>query len=530
MKLAKHLLTSTTLFLVCLWPAQKLAAQQRVALVIGIDHYTHMDRLENAVNDADSMSRVLEEMDFKVMRAVDLDREGFVRTIAEFFDQVRGADCALFYFAGHGIQAQGLNFLLPQDFKLVTENELWSKAVPLDQVISSLANSQSKVSLMILDACRDNPFHHPDQEKMAQAPKGGLAPTRPPLGSLIAYAAESGQAAVEGVNGARNGLYTGTLASLINQPGLRVEDVFNETRKKVYEQSQGAQSPAEYSKLVNTFYFHPKPGQPNLPDAVAPPKPSVPVMRAGEVAAMFPQASVPRPEPARHSAALTALRRYYDRVNQRDFPAAYAMLSVGHRQRRSLDRYRDVFSDTLAIYPTRLDVGREDGDNATLFVNLVVIDEKRNRNQWYGPVQMVNEGGEWKFDTGKDLQKVSAQSLQEHAAAAPMEASHPALTAVQSYYREVNLREFAGAYHMLSRGFQARRSVAAYSEVFQSTLSTYLMTHLLKWSTPETASVHVEVAVLDKDGNRTVWRGPVQLVNENGHWKIDTMKDLKSKD
>lgn len=511
-KRARHSLFLLGFFIIVL--TGSASAQGRHALVIGIDQYARVSPLQNAINDANAISGALDQVNFQVTKIVDPGYGEFIDQVNRFFDSIIGADCAVFYFAGHGIQARGQNFLIPRDFGGHSEEELWTSAVPLDRVISSLANGQQKVSIVIVDACRNNPL---SSSRDISFGSRGLAPVTPPIGSLIAYSADAGQIAIDGLAGQNNGLYTGTLKQFITQPGLRTEDIFNETRKQVFQASGGKQSPAEYSKLINTFYFRPAANQQNLPGATTPPKP-----HAGQAPAA--------PPAARRSAAISALRQYYDAVNRRDFGGAYGFLSTKFKSNRPAAQFREVFSSTLSIYPVRLDTLFTSGGRETIQVDLIVVDDDYQRTEWVGPVVMVQEGGTWKMETSRNLMKVGTVSLDT-----PLPGNggkpnqHLAEQLVHNYYRAVNLREFDAAYGMLSSGFQSRRSVGRYREIFNSTLSTYLRDTRLISGGNTAAQVYVEVEVIDSRGIRSRWMGPIALVREAGGWKIDTMKGLKQR-
>lgn len=485
-------------------------AEERYALVVGMDRYEHAAPLANAVHDAETMAATLARLKFRVTLAKDLDRGAFVQIINEFFDSVSNnqADCALFYYAGHGIQSGGRNFLIPRDFNGNTEESLWQDAVPLDRVIFSLAGAQPKVSVVILDACRTNPL---GRSASPLASKIGLAPVNAPLGSLIAYSADAGQVAADGIKGG-NGLYTGVLLRHLTQPGLRAEDVFNRTRREVSEASHRQQTPAEYSKLLNTFYFLPDAVE-NLPGAVLPPIPDA------AVATVINESSP----------AIAALRGYYDFVNHRDFELAYGMLSKSFRSKRSIDQYRAVFDSTFGIFPVRLSVGKRGASSATIDAQLVVVDAAGERSAWFGPIEMVQEEGTWKVETARGLRKAGDASMFEGAAGPQPKEDHPAVGAVQTYYRAINLRDFEAAYQLLSDGFKSRRSLRQYSAIFDDTLSTYLTRASVASTGTATAGVLVEVSVLSREGRRSVWVGVIKLTKEGDSWKIDSMRNLKER-
>lgn len=499
--------TCLIIFFTILRPESSVAGGNH-ALVIGIDQYTNISNLDNAVNDADSISAALSQADFRVTKVVDPSHGEFIDRINAFFDAIVQSDCTVFYFAGHGVQSQGQNFLIPRDFAGNEEMDLWSSAVPLDRVISSLANSGQKVSIVIVDACRNNPFA---STRNASFGSRGLAPVTPPIGSLIAYSADAGQVAIDGTGGQNNGLYTGILTRYMTRPGLRVEDIFNETRKNVFQASGGKQSPAEYSKLINTFYFRPNPNHQNLPAASIPPK---------SPGAMNNPVAVSSP-------AIKALRQYYDAVNSRDFNGAYRLLSANFKRKRTVTQFRGVFSSTLSIYPVRINTLSRSGYSETVDVELVVVDDDYKRTKWVGPIVMVQEGGIWKMETSRNLMKAGTAPLSADTPSIGVSGQTGVEQAISDYYRAVNLREFDTAYRMLSAGFRNRRPVHKYRSIFNTTLSTYLREARLMSGDASYAQVYVEVDVIDNHGDRSRWAGPVSLVREANVWKIETMKGLR---
>lgn len=206
--------------------------------------------------------------------------------------------------------------------------------------------------------------------------------------------------------------------------------------------------------LQNNFYFRPAAHQQNLPGATTPPKP-----HAG-------QAPAAPPKPGR-SAAISALRQYYDAVNRRDFGGAFGFLSTNFKSNRSAARFREVFSSTLSIYPVRLDTLFTSGGRETIQVDLIVVDDDYQRTEWVGPVVMVQEGGVWKMETSRNLMKVGTVSLDTPL---PESGGQPlAEQLVHDYYRAVNLRVFDSAYGMLSNSFRSRRSVGGYREMWRRT-------------------------------------------------------------
>lgn len=222
-------------------------SESRVALVIGNGAYKDSP-LPNPVNDARDMASVLKGVGFEVIPGENLTQARMKRAIAEFGQKIRLGGVGLFYFAGHGAQVKGVNYLIPVGAEIEKELDIEVEAVELDRVLNEMREARNRLNIVILDACRNNPF-----ARGFRSGRGGLASVNAPTGVLIAYATEPGNTASDGNR--RNGLYTQELLAAIRTPGLKVEDVFKTVRKRVLEKSHGAQTPWEHSSLVGDFYF-----------------------------------------------------------------------------------------------------------------------------------------------------------------------------------------------------------------------------------------------------------------------------------
>jgi hypothetical protein len=227
-------------------PAQP--AQNRVALVIGNADYRHGAALRNPVNDARAMATTLRQAGFRVIARENATKQQMERAVGEFGRALTPGSVALFYFAGHGMQVGGRNFLLPTDAQIASEQALRLEALDVDIVLDQVAAAGSDVNLVILDACRNNPF-----ERRFRAAGGGLAQINAPKGTLIAYATAPGKVAADG--DADNGLYTEKLVQAIRTPGIPLEEVFKRVRIAVSRASNDQQTPWEASSLVGNFYF-----------------------------------------------------------------------------------------------------------------------------------------------------------------------------------------------------------------------------------------------------------------------------------
>jgi hypothetical protein len=248
----KHVLM---LLLLCAYlPLQSQATvedtRNRVALVIGNGDYL-AGPLKNTVNDARSVARALRTAGFDVMLRENLsNKDEMKRVIREFGMKLRSGGVGLFYYAGHGMQVNGYNYIIPVNAVITIEQEVEYEAVDVGFVMAYMENVDNSVNIVILDACRNNPFARSFRDA-----RQGLVGMTAPTGTLIAYATAPGSVASDG-DGV-NGLYTQELLKQINTPGLKVEDVFKNVRRNVLDQSDGRQTPWESSSLIGDFYFFP---------------------------------------------------------------------------------------------------------------------------------------------------------------------------------------------------------------------------------------------------------------------------------
>ena len=233
------------------------AAPHRAALVIGNGNYPSAP-LSNPVNDAKDMATALRSLGFDVTEVTNATQREMNRAITLFGSKLRADSVALFFYAGHGIQAKGKNYLLPIDASIQHEGSLRSEGVDVDAVLDQIASTGSQVNIVVLDACRNNPF-----ERKFRSVGGGLAQIDAPKGTLIAYATAPGKTASDGSG--KNGLYTQELLQALRQPGAKVEEVFKKVRIEVARGSNDAQIPWESSSLTGDFYFVPPLSRADIP-------------------------------------------------------------------------------------------------------------------------------------------------------------------------------------------------------------------------------------------------------------------------
>lgn len=220
---------------------------QRVALVIGNGAYKDAP-LTNPVNDARAIAQALKESGFSVIIRENVDQRGMLSALREFGDLLRAGGTGLFYYAGHGMQIKGRNYLIPVGASIDREDEVAYSAVDAQAVLDKMEAAGNVANIMILDACRNNPF-----TRSTRSGQAGLAQMDAPVGTLVAYATSPGAVASDGSG--TNGLYTQHLLNAIRQPSSKVEDVFKQVRANVRRDSQGKQVPWESTSLEGDFYF-----------------------------------------------------------------------------------------------------------------------------------------------------------------------------------------------------------------------------------------------------------------------------------
>jgi len=229
--------------------AQVIAPDQRQALVIGNSEYTHAGVLRNPVNDAQAISDTLRQLEFEVMTLTNASRREMEQSIRDFGKNLQGRNgVGLFFYAGHGMQIDGENYLLPIDIDPVTEEDVRYDAVPLGRLLGQMRSSGNQMNLIVLDACRNNPF-----ARSFRSSSKGLAQVIAPTGSFISYATAPGQVAADGEGD--NGLFTAKLLDHMKTPGLKLEDVFKQVRVDVQQESNNRQVPWDSSSLTGDFYF-----------------------------------------------------------------------------------------------------------------------------------------------------------------------------------------------------------------------------------------------------------------------------------
>ncbi len=265
-----RLLAPVVAYLLLVLPA---AADKRVALVVGNSAYVHAAVLPNPVNDAGDMAKALTEVGFEVILGLDVGKQALDAKVRDFARALDKADVALFFYAGHGLQASGKNYLMPVDARLQGERDLDFEAVSVDFVLKQMElEREGKTNVVFLDACRDNPLARNLARTMgtrSAAIGQGLAQVQTGVGTFIAYSTQPGNVALDGQG--RNSPFTAALTKGLKDPGRNLTSVMIEVRKDVLAVTGGKQVPWDHSALTGDFYFHlaAAPGTLPKPDADA---------------------------------------------------------------------------------------------------------------------------------------------------------------------------------------------------------------------------------------------------------------------
>ena len=236
-----------------------VASEPRVALVIGNSSYA-VGPLKNPVNDAEDMAKVLRTLGFRVTLRQNATHRQMIEAIGELGRQLKAGGVGLFYFAGHGVQSRGRNYLIPVNADISSESQLEFDAVDANRVLAAMDEAGNRVNLVILDACRDNPV-----ARSVRSATRGLAQMEAAQGTYIAFATAPGSVALDGAG--RNGLYTHYLLQSLQQPDTDIDKVFRRVTADVARATGGKQVPWISSSLTGDFSF--RPDAPPAPVAVA---------------------------------------------------------------------------------------------------------------------------------------------------------------------------------------------------------------------------------------------------------------------
>ena len=238
-------------------------AEKRVALVVGNAKYAHASTLANPENDAEDITRTLRALNFDVTTEINLDAKGIERTYTKFANKLRNADVALFYYAGHGMQYDGENYLVPIDAKLTSEAAIARETVPMTKFINLMEN-HTPISLVFLDACRDNPlatrlFRSLNKTRSLPVSRGLSRIETKNSDTLLVYATAPDHVAADGDG--RNSPFTEALLKHIRTPDVEVEVMLKRVTRSVLKKTGARQKPERLSQLTQEFYFKRRPRQ-----------------------------------------------------------------------------------------------------------------------------------------------------------------------------------------------------------------------------------------------------------------------------
>ena len=255
----RRLLVCWLTFLIAVILSLPAMADKRVALVIGNGKYGHVTPLDNPSNDARLLAKALQSVGFTVVGGgaqLDLDKQSFEKVVQEFGAKLQGANVALFYYAGHGLQMRGINYLVPVDANPVREADVGIQMLDANLVLNQMEGSGTKLNIVILDACRNDPFSGRGLGigRSRDIGGGGLAEMQAPEGTLISFATQPGNVALDGDDG--DSPFAKALVDTIHMPGLGIFDAFNQVGLKVKRATGGKQQPwMSNSPIDGAFYF-----------------------------------------------------------------------------------------------------------------------------------------------------------------------------------------------------------------------------------------------------------------------------------
>jgi caspase domain-containing protein len=318
-------------------------AEKRIALVVGNSNYQNVARLNNPANDARLMAETLRTLGFAIVgngAQIDLDKTAFDNAVRTFGRQLQGAHVGLFYYAGHGLQVRGANYLVPVDANPVREADLDYELEDVGLVLRQMEGAGTRLNIVFLDACRNNPFGG----RGIRSSETGLAQMRAPEGTLISFATQPGSVAQDGSDG--HSPFTAALARTIRKPGLGIFETLNEVGLAVKDTTGGAQQPwFSTSPIKGAFYFAPVALTPGAspsaaPAAILPPPPVAkrpqtiqPANVTPSGAQSAPTPTAPSPPPVQSSPAASL-------VFPRAVDPKYASETAGQaRMRTCVDQY-----------------------------------------------------------------------------------------------------------------------------------------------------------------------------------------------
>jgi len=270
--LKSYIIILIVLFLtpVCYADNQNLPhSEKRTALVIGNSNYRKVP-LKNPVNDADDIGKSLKNSGFTVIKLTNSTKKEIKAGIRKFESRLSNEHVGLFFFAGHGVQVNGENYIVPVGADIISEYDIDDQCVKLSYVLGAMENAKNRMNIIILDACRNNPF------RSYRSIISGLSKMDAPTGSILIYSTAPGKAAADGTG--RNSIFTSSFLKFLKAPDISLTTLLMKVRKDVMFQSENTQVPWESSSLTSDFYFH---HQTIIADTVEL-KPSIPTAKGSE--------------------------------------------------------------------------------------------------------------------------------------------------------------------------------------------------------------------------------------------------------
>lgn len=232
--------------------SQKIVKERRIALVVGVSNYDHANQLKNTLNDATDLTLKLEYLGFNVIKLLDPKIETIEESVDSIGLKMAKSDIFLFYFSGHGAEYNGENYLFLKNSNPKIPNDMPYETYPIGKLMGRIEFSKMKTNILLLDACRNNPFVRSWTKSATQ--NEGLANINAPNGTFIGFAASPGKTASDGVR--RNGTYTEAILKFIETQNITIDQLFNKINKEVRIQSEGKQIPFKSSSLEDDFYFN----------------------------------------------------------------------------------------------------------------------------------------------------------------------------------------------------------------------------------------------------------------------------------
>ena len=249
MALQLTIIQTKLIFLITLLISSTVFAETRIALVIGNGDYS-FSPLDNPPKDAQIITNALNQTGFEIIQLKNANQENMKRAVRDFSKRLQEANdaVALFYYAGHGVQFEGHNYLIPTDADIRSQADVEFESIDAQWILDTIKESHSGLSVIVLDACRNNPF-----ASSTRSATRGLIRMDAPRGSILAYSTSPGKEALDGEGD--NSPYSHALANAIKQPGLKIEEVFKQVRREVLASTANTQVPWESSSLTDDFYF-----------------------------------------------------------------------------------------------------------------------------------------------------------------------------------------------------------------------------------------------------------------------------------